>query len=40
MWVPGALVLWLGITAVYFRWTQREEREEEEAWTRAAAAAW
>lgn len=28
MWVPGALVLWLGITFVYFRWTQREGREE------------
>lgn len=30
MWVPGALVIWIGITAVYFRWTQREEREEQE----------
>jgi putative membrane protein len=30
MWVPGALVIWLGITAVYFRWTQREVREDEE----------
>lgn len=28
MWVPGALVLWLGITAVYFRWTHREEVAE------------
>src|SRR5690606_5915496 len=25
MWVPGALVLWLGITMVYFRWTGREK---------------
>ena len=24
MWVPGALVLWLGITMVYFRWTNGE----------------
>jgi putative membrane protein len=24
MWVPGALVLWLGITFVYFRWTRGE----------------
>jgi putative membrane protein len=24
MWVPGALVMWLGITAVYFRWSRRE----------------
>ena len=29
MWVPGALVIWLGITAVYFRWTQHEVREDE-----------
>jgi putative membrane protein len=24
MWVPGALVLWLAITLVYFRWSRRE----------------
>lgn len=30
MWVPGALVLWLAITAVYFRWTRREQAEEVE----------
>src|SRR5690606_1897311 len=24
MWVPGALVLWLSITFVYFRWTRGE----------------
>jgi putative membrane protein len=24
MWVPGALVLWIAITVVYFRWSQRE----------------
>jgi putative membrane protein len=29
MWVPGGLVLWIAITAVYFRWTQRERSEEE-----------
>ncbi|CAN5754437.1 cytochrome c oxidase assembly factor CtaG [soil metagenome] len=33
MWVPGALVLWIAITAVYFRWTQREVREDNE-WMR------
>lgn len=27
MWVPGGLVLWIAITAVYFRWTQRERSE-------------
>ncbi len=31
MWVPGGLVLWIAITAVYFRWTQREVREDEAA---------
>jgi hypothetical protein len=29
MWVPGGLTLWLAITLVYFRWTQRERREDE-----------
>jgi putative membrane protein len=29
MWVPGGLVLWIAITAVYFRWTQREVAEDE-----------
>ncbi|HEX8694487.1 MAG TPA: cytochrome c oxidase assembly protein [Longimicrobium sp.] len=29
MWVPGGLVLWIAITFVYFRWTQREVREDE-----------
>jgi putative membrane protein len=29
MWVPGALVMWLGITFAYFRWTRRELREDE-----------
>jgi putative membrane protein len=31
MWVPGALVMWLGITFTYFRWSQKEIREDEEA---------
>jgi putative membrane protein len=30
MWVPGALVLWIGITAVYFRWTRRDVKDDEE----------
>jgi len=30
MWVPGGLVLWIAITIVYFRWTQREVREDEQ----------
>jgi len=29
MWVPGGLVLWVAITAVYFRWTHREVAEDE-----------
>jgi putative membrane protein len=29
MWVPGGLILWVAITAVYFRWTQREVKEDE-----------
>lgn len=29
MWVPGGLTLWLAITFVYFRWTQRERRLDE-----------
>jgi cytochrome c oxidase assembly factor CtaG len=30
MWVPGALVLWVAITTVYFRWTKRELDEDHE----------
>jgi putative membrane protein len=30
MWVPGALVLWVAITAVYFQWSRRELSEDEE----------
>ncbi len=33
MWVPGGLVLWIAITAVYFRWTNREMQEDDE-WLR------
>ncbi|MDR0786782.1 MAG: cytochrome c oxidase assembly protein [Gemmatimonadota bacterium] len=29
MWVPGALVMWLGITFAYFRWSRREIREDQ-----------
>jgi putative membrane protein len=29
MWVPGGLILWIAITAVYFRWTHREVSEDE-----------
>ena len=25
MWVPGGLVLWIAITAVYFRWSRRDD---------------
>jgi putative membrane protein len=28
MWVPGALVIWLAITAVYFRWSRRDGAED------------
>lgn len=31
MWVPGALVLWLAITMVYFRWTSRERSDDEQS---------
>jgi len=31
MWVPGALVLWVAISLVYFRWTRPEMREDEES---------
>ena len=31
MWVPGGLVLWIAITTVYFRWSQREVTEDLEA---------
>ena len=28
MWVPGALVMWLGITFAYFRWARREDQDD------------
>ena len=28
MWVPGALVIWIAITIVYFRWTHSEDQAE------------
>jgi putative membrane protein len=31
MWIPGALILWMGITFAYFRWSREEMREDEEA---------
>ncbi|MEX2572475.1 MAG: cytochrome c oxidase assembly protein [Gemmatimonadota bacterium] len=31
MWVPGALVMWLGISFAYFRWSRREIQEDEAA---------
>jgi putative membrane protein len=31
MWIPGALVMWSGITFAYFRWSRREIREDEAA---------
>jgi putative membrane protein len=38
MWVPGALVLWIGISVVYFRWTQPEVRADEDAAAKPKAA--
>jgi putative membrane protein len=29
MWVPGALVIWLAITLVYFHWSRRDAAEDE-----------
>src|SRR5690606_28429353 len=29
MWVPGALVMWLGITYAYFRWSRPDSAEDE-----------
>ena len=28
MWVPGALVFWFAISIVFYRWSQREQRDE------------
>ena len=38
MWVPGALVLWLGITMVYFRWTRGETAVDADEGVRRARA--
>ena len=38
MWVPGGLVLWIGISVVYFRWTQPEVREDDETANRPTSA--
>jgi putative membrane protein len=27
MWIPGMLIFWVGITAVFFRWTREEYRD-------------
>ncbi len=38
MWIPGMLIFWVAITAVYFRWTKHEYRDwKEEAEARAIA---
>jgi putative membrane protein len=31
MWVPGALVIWMAITLIYFRWSRPELNEDEKA---------
>jgi putative membrane protein len=38
MWVPGALVLWIGISVVYVRWSQPEVREDDESMKRPVSA--
>lgn len=30
MWIPGGLVPWIAISIVFFRWANREEKEEEQ----------
>jgi putative membrane protein len=35
MWVPGALVIWMAITLVYFRWSRPEIREDEKGFLKA-----
>ena len=37
MWIPGMLIFWVAITAIWFRWT-REEYEEWRRETREFAA--
>ena len=38
MWVPGALLLWIAITIVYFRWSRPEVRRDEEGFVAAKVA--
>ena len=37
MWVPGALILWLAISILFYRWATSENREEEEERNRLRA---
>jgi len=39
MWIPGMLIFWVGISAVFFRWTNDEYRSWGKAGTTAAIAA-
>ena len=34
MWVPGMIVFWIAITIIFFRWSNREQRDE---WRERAA---
>jgi putative membrane protein len=38
MWVPGALVMWIGISLVYFRWSRSELRDDERSFRSRKAA--
>jgi hypothetical protein len=29
MWVPGALVFWVAISVLFYRWASEENRDEE-----------
>ena len=31
MWVPGALIFWVAISILFYRWAKAANREEEEA---------
>jgi putative membrane protein len=33
MWVPGALVIWIAITLVYYHWSQRDGADDQAAET-------
>jgi putative membrane protein len=30
MWVPGALVFWIAISIIFYKWATKENREEEQ----------